>query len=67
MTLREVLLDPDIFEEPLEFHPERWLATNPGVEKLHHYFVPFGRGSRMCLGVKWVHPFPTWSQITSTS
>lgn len=54
MTIREILLDHSIFENPQQFHPERWLSTNPDVERLQHYFVPFGRGSRMCIGVKWV-------------
>ena len=40
--------DPDVFPDPLEFRPERWLGTvTPAM--LHNY-VPFGRGSRNCLG-----------------
>ena len=40
--------DPDVFSDPLEFRPERWLGTvTPAM--LHNY-VPFGRGSRNCLG-----------------
>ncbi|KAI0405460.1 putative cytochrome P450 [Xylaria palmicola] len=51
MTIRDVLIDPNIFEKPHEFHPERWLPTNPDLDKLNRYFVPFGRGNRMCIGV----------------
>ena len=49
MTISTILQDPMCFPEPLEFLPERWLAT--GNENLNRYFVPFGRGSRMCLGM----------------
>ncbi|KAI3332049.1 putative cytochrome P450 [Xylariaceae sp. AK1471] len=51
MTFREVLLDENIFERPLEFQPERWLDSNPDLPSLNRYFVPFGRGNRMCIGV----------------
>ncbi|OTA98450.1 hypothetical protein M426DRAFT_258921 [Hypoxylon sp. CI-4A] len=50
MTMRQVLLDPEIFECPSEFRPERWLATNPNLEELNRYFIPFGHGKRMCIG-----------------
>ncbi|KAI0105086.1 putative cytochrome P450 [Nemania sp. FL0031] len=51
MTFREVLLDEKIFENPHEFHPERWLDSNPDLEKLNRHFVAFGRGNRMCIGM----------------
>ncbi|KAI1131072.1 putative cytochrome P450 [Nemania abortiva] len=51
MTFREVLLDDKIFENPHEFHPERWLDSNPNLEKLSRHFVAFGRGNRMCIGM----------------
>ncbi|KIY72730.1 cytochrome P450 [Cylindrobasidium torrendii FP15055 ss-10] len=41
--------DPDIFESPREFHPERWLSTD--AAELEKFLVPFGRGSRQCLGL----------------
>lgn len=52
MTLRDVLLDPDVFDEPMSFKPERWLSSNPDLLRIMHNYVPFGRGSRMCLGMK---------------
>lgn len=55
MTIREILLDPNVFENPTEFQPQRWLPTNPDLDRLNRSYVPFGRGSRMCLGVKYVH------------
>ncbi|CAO1606115.1 hypothetical protein XANCAGTX0491_009615 [Xanthoria calcicola] len=50
MTLRDVLLDPLIFPGPMDFIPERWLAENPDLHNISHHFVPFSRGTRMCLG-----------------
>ncbi|KAI9841644.1 MAG: hypothetical protein M1837_000491 [Sclerophora amabilis] len=38
----------DIFPNPNEFQPERWLQ--PNSNKLEKYLVPFGSGSRMCVG-----------------
>lgn len=53
MTIREVLLDEHVFENPRNFDPKRWLPSNPDCEKINRYFVPFGRGNRMwCIGVK---------------
>jgi cytochrome P450 len=40
--------DPNIFPDPLDFQPQRWL-DNPGLKR--HLFA-FGRGSRSCLGMK---------------
>lgn len=40
--------DPEIFERPLEFLPERWLGEN-GV-KLQRGFIPFSSGARACVG-----------------
>ncbi|XP_070562951.1 1,25-dihydroxyvitamin D(3) 24-hydroxylase, mitochondrial-like [Ptychodera flava] len=41
--------DPEYFEDPLEFQPERWIRD----EKEHFYgfkSLPFGYGPRMCIG-----------------
>ena len=48
MTTVDVLMNKDIFPEPKKFVPERWLE-NPDLMR---YFVPFGKGSRQCLGIK---------------
>jgi cytochrome P450 len=37
------------FEEPLSFHPERWLASEPKELPRFSYF-PFGGGPRVCIG-----------------
>jgi cytochrome P450 len=51
MSLRDILLDETIFESPEEFHPERWLAENPDLARISKFYMPFGRGSRMCVGL----------------
>ncbi|KAI9727459.1 MAG: hypothetical protein M1828_006401 [Chrysothrix sp. TS-e1954] len=42
--------DPNVYNNPLAFQPERWLKGQES-EKLDHYFVPFCRGTRMCTGM----------------
>lgn len=49
MTTIDVMMDPDIFLEPETFDPERWVRHGADLER---YFVPFGKGSRQCLGIK---------------
>ncbi|KAI3324236.1 cytochrome P450 [Xylariaceae sp. AK1471] len=51
MTLRDILLDPDVFDDPLTFRPERWLSSNPKLTEITRNYLPFGRGSRSCLGI----------------
>ncbi len=38
--------DPEIYEHPFEFRPERFLETPPGT----YTWIPFGGGRRRCLG-----------------
>ncbi|EXJ89646.1 hypothetical protein A1O3_02713 [Capronia epimyces CBS 606.96] len=42
--------DPELFPNPLEFSPSRWLndEVSPAAKKIYH---PFGAGARSCLGV----------------
>jgi cytochrome P450 len=37
---------PDIYPDPLEFRPERFLGTRPGT----YSWIPFGGGMRRCIG-----------------
>ena len=38
--------DPDVYEEPYEFRPERFLGERPGT----YTWIPFGGGRRRCIG-----------------
>lgn len=42
--------DPSVYENPLEFRPERWLEG--ATPEMQRNYVPFTKGSRGCLGVK---------------
>lgn len=37
MSLRDILLDPQIFAEPLEFRPQQWLSGNPEHERISKF------------------------------
>ncbi|KAL4872418.1 hypothetical protein BDV12DRAFT_183083 [Aspergillus spectabilis] len=45
--------NPVVFPEPREFRPERWLELDPEArgKVMGRHFVPFSKGSRMCLGM----------------
>lgn len=44
--------DADIFKDPLTYRPERFLNNPKGSEVAGSYFLPFGEGSRVCIGHK---------------
>ncbi|KAF4594099.1 hypothetical protein EYR40_008898 [Pleurotus pulmonarius] len=46
-----VHLDPEIFPDPSEFIPERWLAQSDETKHLESWLVSFSKGPRMCLGI----------------
>lgn len=53
MNVSDVTLDGDIFPQPKEYKPERWLsgaAKAPDGSSLETYLVSFSKGPRMCLG-----------------
>jgi cytochrome P450 len=50
MTGYAVLMNESIFPQPRVFRPERWIE-DPGLER---FFVPFAKGSRQCLGIKYI-------------
>ena len=54
----------DIFPNPLTFRPERWIEK--GSSDLVNYLVPFSKGPRVCLGIKYV-PSLTMFQPVLTS
>lgn len=52
MTSVHIHENPDLFPNPREFSPERWLE--PSSAKLRKYLFAFGRGSRICAGIQYV-------------
>lgn len=51
-TTEYLMLDPDIFPDPNEFNPMRWLtSSNAQLEKMNAVFFSFGYGSRLCPGI----------------
>ena len=48
-NLKKFLMDPDEFELPKMFKPERFLSESGEVLK-KELFVPFGIGKRICMG-----------------
>jgi len=44
--------NPKIFPDPYEFKPQRWL-NDPDLKS--KYFMGFGRGTRICLGINLVY------------
>lgn len=43
-------LDPDYFENPLKFDPDRWSKDKKGSINQSAY-IPFGDGPRQCVGM----------------
>jgi cytochrome P450 len=38
--------DPDVFQDPLQFRPERWRTASPDI----YAYLPFGAGVHFCIG-----------------
>ena len=42
--------NPDYYPDPLEVKPERWIRKNDN-KNIHSFsWLPFGYGTRMCIG-----------------
>lgn len=54
MTIVDVHHDESIFPDSFRFAPERWLQEPkaPDGRPLEQYLVTFGKGTRICLGLK---------------
>ncbi|KAK7271714.1 hypothetical protein RJT34_27839 [Clitoria ternatea] len=52
-NLWKIQTDPNIWPDPLEFKPERFLTTHKDVDVKGHSFelLPFGAGRRICPGI----------------
>lgn len=48
-------MDPTIFPNPEVFDPSRWIRAAERGERLDRYIVSFTKGSRQCLGIKYVY------------
>lgn len=43
--------NPEVFPEPLEWRPERWLHATPDqLKEMRHWFWAWGSGGNMCIG-----------------
>ncbi|GFF80783.1 cytochrome P450 [Aspergillus lentulus] len=49
MSTHFILRDEEIFPNPLEFEPQRWMTVGSS-QSLERYLVPFSKGSQSCLG-----------------
>ncbi|KAK4481147.1 hypothetical protein RD792_012025 [Penstemon davidsonii] len=47
--------DPDSWEDPLSFKPERFLQSNIEYKGQHFELIPFGSGRRICVGFPLAH------------
>lgn len=50
MSIHQVMHDKKYFPDPETFRPQRWLEKREDGVQLERYYVPFGRGTRMCVG-----------------
>ncbi|GKD64517.1 cytochrome P450 93A3-like protein [Tanacetum coccineum] len=48
--------DPNYWENPLEFIPERFLISELDVREQYFHMLPFGSGRRMCPGISLALP-----------
>ncbi|KAL2940605.1 Cytochrome P450 82A4 [Bienertia sinuspersici] len=53
VNVSKISRDPRIWDNPLEFRPERFLGTHKNVDVRGHHFelIPFGAGRRICPGM----------------
>ncbi|KAL6970976.1 hypothetical protein U1Q18_030655 [Sarracenia purpurea var. burkii] len=47
--------DPDTWDNPLEFRPDRFLDSNIDYKGQHYDLIPFGSGRRFCIGFSLAH------------
>jgi cytochrome P450 len=52
-NLDAVHRDPLYFDDPLTFHPDRWLTSDKAqLKKMEDAWIPFGYGPRSCPGAR---------------
>ncbi|XP_004249463.2 cytochrome P450 76A2 [Solanum lycopersicum] len=47
--------DPECWDDPMSFKPERFLGSKIDVKGQHYELIPFGAGRRMCVGLPLGH------------
>ncbi|GMP50104.1 hypothetical protein CsSME_00016853 [Camellia sinensis var. sinensis] len=47
--------DPECWDDPMEFKPERFLDSKTDYKGQHYELIPFGAGRRMCASVPLAH------------
>nr|P37122.1 RecName: Full=Cytochrome P450 76A2; AltName: Full=CYPLXXVIA2; AltName: Full=Cytochrome P-450EG7 [Solanum melongena]CAA50648.1 P450 hydroxylase [Solanum melongena] len=47
--------DPECWDDPMSFKPERFLGSKIDVKGQHYGLIPFGAGRRMCVGLPLGH------------
>ncbi|CAN4118864.1 unnamed protein product [Withania somnifera] len=47
--------DPECWDDPMSFKPERFLGSKVDVKGQHYELIPFGAGRRMCVGLPLGH------------
>ncbi|KAK5999321.1 hypothetical protein QM012_005596 [Aureobasidium pullulans] len=52
MSHPDILHNNDIFPEALKFKPDRWFNATDFQNRM---FVPFGKGTRMCIGMEFAY------------
>jgi cytochrome P450 len=57
MAIYHIHYNETLFENPRVFDPERWLQGPEVTAERAKFLVPFSRGSRSCLGIKYVLAF----------
>jgi cytochrome P450 len=66
MSAVHVHKNPDLFPEPDTFAPERWLDSAGKRRKdLDKYILSFSKGTRQCLGIKYVIPLQLLGSVGS--
>ncbi len=48
----------EIFPDPDEYTPERWIKEGQPNYALEKSIISFGKGSRSCIGMQYVKPLP---------
>ena len=52
LGIRNIHLDPNNWERPSEFLPDRWLGKPSAHFEKQHTWLPFGAGANRCLGAR---------------